>query len=135
LTLSDVDTSALMKRVVVEAQCVGVRRTLEQWNAAGDVLVASTLSWVEVWRSLRRVPVRDLAGTAEAGLAWVAEIPLTDGILERARRIGPEFLRRLDAIHLASALVVAATRILTYDARLADAADVAGFDVVSPPPA
>lgn len=135
MTLSYVDTSALMKRVVVEAESVGVRRTLEQWNAAGDVLVASTLSWVEVWRSLRRVPVRDLAGTAEAALAGVAEIPLTDGILERARRIGPEFLRSLDAIHLASAVAVAATRILTYDARLADAAAASGFDVVSPPPA
>ena len=60
---------------------------------------------------------------------------MTDGILERARRIEPEFLRSLDAIHLASAVAVAATRILTYDARLADAAAVAGFDVVSPPPA
>ena len=74
MTLSYVDTSALMKSVVVEAESVSVQRTLEQWNAAGDVLVASTLSWVEMWRSLRRVPVRDLAGTAEAALAGVAEI-------------------------------------------------------------
>ena len=41
-------------------------------------------------------------------------------------------VRTLDAVHLASALRVGARQMLVYDRRLADAAEAAGFDVLSP---
>lgn len=53
---------------------------------------------------------------------------------ESTARIGPSTLRSLDAIHLASALAVGPEleHLVTYDARLADAARVAGITVVAP---
>ena len=130
MTIVYVDTSALVKRVVVEQESQYVRTRLREGNAAGDVIAASELAWLEVWRLLRRAMVDDLEAAATAALRGIAEIPLTTDILVRARRIGPATLRSLDAIHLTSAVVVGATTVLTYDDRMARAAADFGFDVI-----
>ena len=125
------DSSALIKRVLSEIESVDVRAMLA--DAAGtDVFTASTLAWLEVWRSLRRFGVGDVDLAGEAALSGVAEIRLTDDVLRRARNIGPDGLRSLDAIHLTSALVVGATSVLTFDTRLAQAAELLGFRVLTP---
>lgn len=41
-------------------------------------------------------------------------------------------VRSVDAIHLASALRVGARQMLVYDRRLAEAAEAAGLEVLSP---
>ncbi len=127
-----VDTSALLKRVIVEAESPAVRRVLRDHHAAETLLTSSSLAWVEVWRSLRRAVVPDVFATAHAALAGIAEFPLDEAVLRRARRVGPDELRSLDAIHLASAIAVGAESMLTYDDRLASAAQSAGLAVAAP---
>jgi predicted nucleic acid-binding protein len=130
LTVIYIDTSALVKRVVVEQESPDVRRMLRDTNAAGDVVAASELAWLEIWRTLRRASVDDLETAAAAALRGIDEIPLTTDILVRARRIGPAALRSLDAIHLTSAVAIGATTVLTYDDRMARAAADFGFQVI-----
>lgn len=132
MTVVYVDASALLKRVVVEAESPAVRRVLRDQHAEGALLTSSSLAWVEVWRSLRRAAVADMEAAAQHALAGVAEFPLTGAVLTRARRVGPDELRSLDAIHLASAIAVGADIVLTYDVRLARAAESAGLIALAP---
>ena len=132
MTIIYADTSALLKRVIVEPESTAVRRILLERSGAGDVITASSLAWLEVWRSLRRLETADLDAAASVALSGIAEIPLTDTVLTRARRIGPEGLRSLDALHLTSAVGVGATSVLTYNDRLAGAAALLGFEVLRP---
>lgn len=127
-----VDTSALLKRVVVEAESHAVRSSLAASAAAGDLLASSALTWVEAHRALRRAAVHNPAELAADALSGVDEFPLQPAVLERARTIGPPALRSLDAIHLASAVLLRADELLTFDDRLADAARAEGITVSMP---
>ena len=127
-----VDTSALLKRVVSEANSPNVREAFRQHHRDGDLLVSSSLAWLEVWRALRRLQFEDVAAGVSAALSGVGELPLSDGILRRARKVGTESLRSLDAIHLASALSADADSLMTFDPRLAQAADAIGVTVLQP---
>ncbi len=132
MTVLYVDTSALLKRVVVEAESPAVRALLRDRHVAGDLLTASSVAWLEVWRSLRRASVADVEDVITAALSGVAEYTLDDDVLRRARRVGSDELRSLDAIHLASAIAVGADAILTYDKRLAEAAAAVGLAALAP---
>lgn len=66
----------------------------------------------------------------EAALSEIAELPLDAAVLDAARRVGPPNLRSLEAIHLASAVTLRATEILTFDLRLADAAKSVGVKAI-----
>lgn len=70
----------------------------------------------------------DVVAQAVSG---VAEHELTAAVRERARRLGPDTLRILDAVHLASALAANAQTVLTYDDRLATAARAVGLSVLA----
>lgn len=63
-------------------------------------------------------------------MSGIAELPLDETIVTRARWIGPPTLRSLDAIHLAAALVLGATEMLTFDVRLAAAARSVGVRAI-----
>lgn len=132
MTTYYVDTSALLKRVVMETDSSVVRTFLRERDAAGDLLTASSLAWLEVWRSLRRAAVADVESTTELALSGVAEFPLSATVLVRARRVGNDALRSLDAIHLASAIGCGADSLMTYDERLAAAAADVGLSVAAP---
>lgn len=127
-----VDSSALLKRVIAETESSALRSVLRQADGAGDLLTSSSLAWVEVWRALRRAGVDAVQPLALTALSGIAEFPLTQAVLVRARRVGNDSLRSLDAIHLASALAVGADTVLTYDDRLAESADAVGFVVLAP---
>jgi predicted nucleic acid-binding protein len=62
----------------------------------------------------------------------LAERPITADVVSLARRINPESLRSLDAIHLATAVLVDADLIVTYDGRLDAAARYNGLAVAKP---
>jgi len=126
------DTSALLKRVVVEPQSAAVNTLIRDADSVGDLLTASSLAWVEVWRALRRIGGLDVATAAQHAVAGIAEFPLDDAILIRARRVGTDDLRSLDAIHLASAVAVGADSLVTYDAGLASTARAMGMSVLTP---
>lgn len=130
-----VDSSTLLKRVLDERGADGVRRRLRDL-ALSDVLVSSGLAWIEVSRALRQVAAR--AGVAvrhdaiEAALSGIAERPIDQDTVSLARRIGPDSLRPLDAIHLATAVLIDSDLVVTHDDRLAEACRSLGLNVESP---
>ena len=132
MTTLYVDSSALLKRVFIEAESSAVRSLLRQSNNAGDLLTSSSLAWLEGWRALRRSGIANVSSVVPRALAGIAEFPLSESVLIRARRVGDGSLRTLDAIHLASAVAVGADSVLTYDDRLAESAAAEGLVVLAP---
>jgi uncharacterized protein len=125
------DTSALVKLVVPEAETTGLIEWLAEWPDC----VTSSLGRVELERVLRR----GKAGAAvRARLASVIEgmaiVRLDDVVLNTASSLRDPLLRTLDALHLATALSLGdlPEAFVTYDARLAQAARRANLHVVSP---
>jgi predicted nucleic acid-binding protein len=124
------DASALVKLVVAEEGTWALAERVR-----GRPTATSVLSRVEVERALRRAeltgPTIELAG---AVLRRVVHVGLDGTILARAARLEPTALRTLDAIHLATALSFEpdVEAFVTYDRRLADAAERAGLPVESP---
>jgi predicted nucleic acid-binding protein len=125
-----VDTSALLKRVFVEDESSEVLAVLRARHASGDLIASSELTWVEVARALLRAGVRNVDTELGAACAGIARQPLSPVVLNRARAIGPASLRSLDAIHLAAAVSLGATEILTFDLRLAEAAASMGVKAI-----
>ena len=68
----------------------------------------------------------------EVSLSGVLEKPITAEVIALARRLNPPVLRSLDAIHLATALLVDADVILAYDLRLIEAAAEHKIRTLSP---
>jgi predicted nucleic acid-binding protein len=133
-----VDSSALLKRSVMEAESDAVENVLGRHIDEGDPLVSSSLAWIEVSRALRsRLDGEDhdrINDAIEDALAGVAERPIATDVVSLARRIGPNVLRSLDAIHLATAILVDADVVITYDERLAAAARHNDVTVLAPSP-
>ncbi len=108
---------------------------ISRLTTVSDARVSSALSLVEVPRALRRAyPYQHVLERADNVLRAVEMIDIDSEILEMAAAIGPGAPRSLDAIHLATAVLLGPreTVLVTYDARLADAAREAGFIVESP---
>jgi predicted nucleic acid-binding protein len=126
------DASALVKLATREAETDALRAQLETYDAR----LTSRLSTVEVARALirRGTTTARLADAVADALSGFAIIEVEAAIAEAAGRLEPPILRSLDAIHLASALALGdeLEAVVTYDARLADAARVAGVTVVAP---
>lgn len=124
------DTSALLKRVFVEGESSQVLAILRERSAAGDLIASSELAWVEVARALARAGVPDVSEVLRAACTGVARQPLTPAVMQRARTIGPAGLRSPDAIHLSAAISLGSTEMLTYDHRLAAAAESLGVRAI-----
>ncbi len=120
------DTSALLKRIFAEAESRALISALRDFQGTDTVLVASSLAWVEVSRAVRAWATAGRDGVvddlAEVALSGVLEKPMTAEVVALARRLDPPVLRSLDAIHLASALLLDVDVIVAYDRRLLDAA-------------
>ena len=123
-----VDTSALLKLVLPEPESAAVDA-----YAADAVLVSSNLLVVEARRgTLRRSPLR--LPRLDIVLTRVEMIEMSPAVIESASRLPDPMLRSLDAIHLATALLVRddLDALVTYDDRLATAAASHGLTVESP---
>jgi uncharacterized protein len=128
-----VDSSALLKRVIEEPESDALEAVLDQHVDAGDALIASSIAWIEISRALMRAPTRQgTDGAARVALSGISECPVSDEIVAVARIIGPPVLRTLDAIHLATAVLLGVERLLTYDHRLIEACAGAEMFPVSP---
>lgn len=125
-----VDTSALLKRVFIEEESPQVLAILRARSTAGDLIASSELAWVEVARAISRAGVRDVSEVLRAACTGIARQPLTTVVMQRARTIGPAGLRTLDAIHLSAAISLGAVEMLTYDRRLAEAAESLGVKAI-----
>jgi len=123
------DSSALVKLIVEEAESQALRRAVVAWPRRAS----SRISAVEVLRSVRRRD-RSAEPLARSVLAHVALLAVSDRLLMAAARLDPPALRALDAIHLASALRLGAflTVFVSYDAYQLKAAAALGLPVTSP---
>ena len=88
---------------------------------------------VEVVRAVRRV-APDLTSHAEQVVAQVSVVDAAEPIRARAALLEPATVRSLDALHLATAIEVgdALDALITYDARMAEAARSLGLVVSAP---
>jgi uncharacterized protein len=92
-------------------------------------IVTSEITLVEIGRVLRRHDVaRDSTEQISEALAGTELLALSGAVIHLAAALPTRFLRSLDAIHLASALLVRSALVLTLDRRLADACREFGLE-------
>jgi predicted nucleic acid-binding protein len=121
------DSSALIKRSVEEPESEALDSALEDHIAAGSVILSSTLAWIEVSRALRGrlgsggYGDEETRQAIERALSGVTERLITEDVVSLARRIGPTAVCTLDAIHLATAILLDVDIVVGYDDRLLDA--------------
>ncbi|MGH8918451.1 MAG: PIN domain-containing protein [Actinomycetes bacterium] len=125
------DSSALMKLVRAEAETPALREWLSV--RPDQPVVTSELGRVEVLRAARRVGGRVLT-EARAIVGDLDLVVLDRAVQDLACDIGDPPLRTLDALHLASALLLGEelTAFIAYDHRLAGAAYAAGLTITTP---
>ena len=126
------DTSAALKLVVAEDETTALTAWLDRH---GDDVVSSDLLRTELLRATRRGAPHAMP-RARAVLDAVTLLTLPTSTFERAADLDPELLRSLDALHLAAALDLGddLDGLVTYDDRLAGAAQLHGISVISPAP-
>jgi uncharacterized protein len=124
------DTSALVKLVVAERETPGLRAWLSQTERSP---VSSDLARTELMRAVRRT-APDRLVAARAVLDAITLLAATVEVFEEAGRLVPSSMRSLDAVHLAAALSLGddLEGLVTYDDRLAAAAEANGVVVVAP---
>lgn len=124
------DTSALVKLVVTEEETAALRKWLGEVDRSP---VTCDLARTELLRAVRRT-APDRVTRARAVLDSITLTDVTTSIFEQAGRLDPTTLRSLDAIHLAAALDLGddLDSIVTYDGRLAEAAQFNGILVTAP---
>ncbi len=110
---------------------------LVRWLRTRPVRVTSIAGRIETQRAARRAAAAAddaaVADRASEALAVVETIGLSEAIAERAGVLGPPPLRTLDAIHLATAILIGPVEaFVTYDDRLAAAARGAGLVLAQP---
>ena len=123
------DSSAIVKLVVVEPDSAALRRYLRRRRP----LVSSALAKAEVARAL--LPLGEQAvRRGQEVLARLELIRVSGRILAAAGQLLPPELRTLDAIHLATALELGGdlARVITYDERMRTAAAALGQQVAAP---
>jgi uncharacterized protein len=126
-----VDSSAIVKLVAPEPETAA----LVELVRSDPSTISSALASVEVMRAVMRAGAsHDRAARASEVLDRIALVPIDVEILGRAAVLEPHDLRSLDAIHLATALLLRQdiAGLVTYDARLAGAAAGTGIAVLAP---
>ncbi len=124
-----VDSSAIIKLVAKEPESAALRRYLRRRRP----LVSSALARTELLRAL--LPFGDIAVAAGRRVLLRIELArINVRVLSTAATLRPLELRSLDAIHLATAGQFGdeIAQLVTYDKRLADAAEQLGHRVVMP---
>jgi predicted nucleic acid-binding protein len=118
----------LTKLVVLEPETPALIDALRD-----QTIVASDLVRTELRRAvLRAAP--DRIAAADSLVERLLLVRLDAGLLDGAGRLEPRTLRTLDAIHVQCALLLGEEldKLITYDARQADAARSAGLRVERP---
>ncbi|MGH9468327.1 MAG: type II toxin-antitoxin system VapC family toxin [Terriglobales bacterium] len=122
------DSSALIKLIIPEPETEALESFLVRYGRRAS----SVLTEVEVMRVLLRLADETGAAAQRASraLAAMSLLALDTAVLQRAARLPPPRLRSLDALHLASALLVPdCAGMVTYDRRLREAAVYHGLQV------
>jgi len=125
------DTSAVIKLLVEETDS---RAFAAYYDAHSEAeWVSSALLRIEVIRAVARARPALLPAARDMLLAF-SYIAIDDDVVEGAMNGPDRNLRSLDAIHLATARILAAEldALVTYDDRLLNASTDAGLVTVSP---
>jgi predicted nucleic acid-binding protein len=126
-----VDTSALLKLVKDdEAEGPALRAFVAESESR---FVSSALLAVEARRGMQRLRPDGLP-KVDLLLADVTQVDISSTVIESASRLSDPLLRSLDAIHLATALLIRedVEILLAYDDRLLTAAKAHGLPVAAP---
>lgn len=132
------DTSAIIKLIRHEAESAALRSWLVDPARTEAVPVCSALALVELPRALRRLAPGAPLPDYRATLDRFTLRSIDEEILSEAGAFPAPTLRSLDAIHLATAFSLFAAAadsfeaLITYDARLGDAATAMGVPVAAP---
>jgi hypothetical protein len=138
------DTSALMRLVRTDDRSAAMSRFIDEH--AGTRWFASELAKAEIARAVRRVNYDDKGRLvsrdrldeelrhAQSLCEYLDLVPVSTRVLSDAAALEQPFLRTLDAIHLATATAIRTglSAFVTYDKRLAAAAEDAGLPVAAP---
>ena len=122
------DSSALLKLLLDEPE----RDALESYLGGRPTLMSSAIATVEVTRAAVVANPSTGFERADRLLAGCELVEVDSPLLDQARRLADASLRALDAIHLASALLVEPAAVIAYDNRLLAAARRAGVYTSSP---
>ena len=122
------DPSALVKLVIDEPGSAAMRR----WFIEAERVATSRIGIVETRRAAARRP-HD-AAHLRAVLESVIVVEFDAAVADRVASVRPASIRTLDAVHVATALMLGASleAFVTYDEHQAAAARDAGLPVVSP---
>ena len=124
------DSSELVHRAQAIQAARLWRPPLEMLDANAYSLASSAISHVEISRTLLRSESIDAAKKlAQHALSDVDSLPPSLAILELAATLPVQFLKSLDAIHVASALLVSADVVLTRDRQMQRACEELGLAV------
>jgi uncharacterized protein len=125
------DASAIVKLIAEEPESVDLVEAVTDAR-----LVSSELAIAEVPRAMRRIErgdLVDLIARADAVLATVDLIAVESDVLTLAGALPMTHLRTLDAVHVASSLLLEDLGLfISYDARQLRAAAEAGLAIASP---
>jgi predicted nucleic acid-binding protein len=125
------DASALVKLAVTEAESDALRAWLAE--RADDPRISSDLVRVEVTRAVMRSQPQALL-QAQQVVSRLSKLLIRPELLTTAASLQPPALRSLNAIHLASAMLLRnrLTAFVGYDDRLNAAVRAAGLAVAAP---
>jgi uncharacterized protein len=125
------DTSAFVKLVWSERETLALQEFLAQKPEV--LLVSSSLLTVEARRAVLREDAAQMP-RADLLLTRIGQVGVTRAVVEAASRLPDPSVRSLDAIHVATALQLRPDldAVVTYDHRLASAAEQQGLPVASP---
>ncbi|MEX2372563.1 MAG: type II toxin-antitoxin system VapC family toxin [Dehalococcoidia bacterium] len=125
------DASALVKLILTEAETPALVAYLRE----RAIRYSAGIAYTEVLRAVRRQRPH-LVSVAMRALGGLNLIDIDDTLLARAATVDPPEVRSLDAIHIAAALTLEdeLDAFVTYDRRMAEAAQAAGLRVEAPAP-
>ncbi|TNC28187.1 type II toxin-antitoxin system VapC family toxin [Amycolatopsis alkalitolerans] len=129
------DSSALLKRVIDEPESEYLRVALRDHVDQHAALVSSRLASIEVSRAIRARFATGYAAAADFvddAMSGVAEYSVGDEVVSLSQRLNPNRFRSLDVIHVASAMLLDADLVITYDDRMADAGEQNGLRCAAP---
>jgi predicted nucleic acid-binding protein len=124
------DTSAVAKLVIEEAESAALAEKLDELASTGATLLTSALAETELRRLARRVGGLEQSAVTDV-LARLTVVDLDRATYRQAGVLPGAALRSLDALHIASALQVAADLFATFDRQQEQAALDAGLTLLS----
>lgn len=128
-----VESSALVSLIKSEELSTAVRAYLTDLTSVGSPLVTGRISETELRRVAERHSISQ--GKVTEVLSAIEVEEHTPAHFRLAGTLGPQNLRNLDALHVATALQAGCSAMVSFDARVIAAAEAVGIptlDVTRP---